>query len=177
MISIDLLDQLEGLLSTARRIPLTPNVIVGENEALDLIDRARMELPEDIQEARRILERQRQLIGEAEEQAKRLVNTAQVEAEAIEKRAEERAGQLTAEHQIVRAAEERALHVEQTAARRAMEVRREADAYARQLMENLEDQLTRALAIVRKGLEQLPVTSVTPEPKARQAETSRRRRA
>ncbi len=49
---IDVIDELETLVAGGRRVPFTPSVVVNEEEALELIDRARLELPEEIRQAR-----------------------------------------------------------------------------------------------------------------------------
>ena len=63
---IDVIDQLEGLLAGGRRVVFTPNVIVNEEEALELIDRARLELPEELKQAHWTAQERERLIAEAE---------------------------------------------------------------------------------------------------------------
>ncbi len=52
----DVLDQLEALVNQSRRVPLTPNVVINEDEILDAIDQIRVGLPDEIKEARLVLE-------------------------------------------------------------------------------------------------------------------------
>ena len=182
---IDVIDQLETLVGSGRRVPFTPNVVVNEEEALDLIDRARLELPDEIKQARYTVEEQQRLIAEAEEHAQRLVAAGEEEAKGIHRAAQEHAAQLVAQHEIVRAAEERAAELLQEAQTSAGRVRAEADAYVRQVMEDLaaqlaaaqqasrqaagqlDEQLDRAAATVRKGIESLPPPGTAAEPAGR----------
>ncbi|HEX6492633.1 MAG TPA: hypothetical protein VF112_03920, partial [Candidatus Dormibacteraeota bacterium] len=78
---IDLLDRLESLVVNGKRIVFTPNVVVNEDEALDLIDRARMQLPEEMKQAHWVIEEQDRLIGQARETAEQLVEEAREAAE------------------------------------------------------------------------------------------------
>src|ERR1700730_311510 len=54
--ALDIVDDLEDLVSSARRVPLSANVIVNEDETLELIDRLRLRLPDELTHARHTLE-------------------------------------------------------------------------------------------------------------------------
>jgi cell division septum initiation protein DivIVA len=186
---IDVIDQLETLVASGRHVPFTPNVVVNEEDVLELIDRARLELPDEIRQARYTVEEQQRLITEAEEHSQRLLATAEGDAQALHRQAQEQAAALVAQHEITRGAEQRAAEITQEAQASASRVRAEADAYVRQVMEELErqlvaaaqsvhqattqveDHLDRAAATVRKGIESLP-----PPTGALPAETTARRR-
>jgi cell division septum initiation protein DivIVA len=163
---IDLLDQLEGLVVNGRRVVFTPNVMVNEDEALDLIDRARLELPDEIKEAHHTLEQQSQLLADAQATAERLVADAQEEAErrlgdaraeadTVEHTAAERAAALVSESEVVRAARARVEELLAEAEHKAGEVRAEADAYAQSVMTHLAEQLTKTLNTVSHGIDSL----------------------
>ena len=66
---IDLVDQLEELVSTGRRVPFTAGVVVNEDELLELIDRTRLGLPDELVQARHVLEDQRRVLVETEQEA------------------------------------------------------------------------------------------------------------
>lgn len=186
---IDVIDQLETLVSSGRRVPFTPNVVVNEEEVLDLLDRARLELPEEIRQARYTVEQQQRLIEEAEEQARRLLARAEADATQMDAAAREHAEALVAQHEITRGAEQRGGQIVGEAEQAALRIRTDADAYVRQVMEELEQQiavatqgaqqamhqldelLVRTAATVRKGIESLPPPGTVAEPSA-----SRRRR-
>ncbi|HEV3123846.1 MAG TPA: hypothetical protein VG266_04635 [Candidatus Dormibacteraeota bacterium] len=163
---IEIIDQLEGLVANGRRIVFSAAVMVNEDEVLELIDRARMDLPDEIKQAHQLLEEQRRLTGEAEataramvtaakEEAMRMVSAARVEAEAVERAAGERAVLLVSETEVVRAANSHGQQVVADAERVAGEIRDQADAYARDVMAKLEAQLAKMMSTVRKGIEQL----------------------
>jgi vacuolar-type H+-ATPase subunit H len=156
---IDLLDRLEGLVVNGKRIVFTPNVLVNEDEALDLVDRARIQLPEEIKQAHWVIDEQESIIGRARETAEAIVEEARAAAErdvAGAREEAERAAALVSGHAVARAAEERARTLVHEAEEQASHVSSEADAYAREVMETLEGQLQRTVQTVRKGLESLP---------------------
>lgn len=140
----DLLDHLEALVNQSRRVPLTPNVVINEDEILDSLDQIRVGLPEEIKEARLVLESREARLREAEELAEQTVLAAQ-----------ERAERLTDQHEVMRRATAEADEVLTEARERSRKMRRDADDYARERMEELETQLSNALSQVRRGLDTL----------------------
>ena len=141
---IDLLDRIEGLINGSRRVPLTPNIVVNEEEILDALDQIRMALPDEIKEARLLIEERDVRLREASQEAEQLVAVAQ-----------ERAERLVDDHEIARRAASEAEQMMTEARERSRRVRREADEYVRGTMEELEAHLTATLQTVRKGLETL----------------------
>ena len=141
---IDLLDRLEALVNQSRRVPLTPNIVVNEEEILDTLDQIRVGMPEEIKESRMVLETRESRLREAQEQAEQIVLAAQ-----------ERAERLTDEHELTRRANAEADEILTDARERSRKMRRDADDYARERMEELETQLSSALNQVRRGLETL----------------------
>jgi hypothetical protein len=153
---IDLVDQLEELVSTGRRVPFTAGVVVNEDEVLELIDRTRLGLPDELMQARHLLEDQRRVLVETEQEAERILSRAESEAARIIGEAEARAAVMVGDHAIAEQAQEHAATVLAQAEERAAKTCNEADAYAREVMLRLEDQLMRAATTVRKGIDALP---------------------
>ena len=153
---IDLVDQLEELVSTGRRVPFTAGVVINEDEVLELIDRTRLGLPDELMQARHLLEDQRRVVVEAEQEAERILSRAETEVARIVGEAEARAAVMVGDHAIAEQAREHAATVLAEAEERAAKTCSEADAYAREVMVRLEDQLMRAATTVRKGIDALP---------------------
>jgi vacuolar-type H+-ATPase subunit H len=153
---IDLVDQLEELVSTGRRVPFTAGVVVNEDEVLELIDRTRLGLPDELMQARHLLEDQRRVVVEAEQEAERILTRAETEAARIVAEAEARVAVMVGDHAIAEQAREHAATVLADAEERGAKTCSEADAYAREVMLRLEDQLMRAATTVRKGIDALP---------------------
>ena len=153
---LELIDQLEEMLTGARRVPLSANVVINEDEALELVDRARLALPEELVQARHTLEDRARIVAEAEHEAERILSTAEAEGARLVAQAGERAADLVDEHTISEQARAHAAAVVDEAEARASAIHAEADAYAHDVMVRLDEQLTRALTTVRKGIEALP---------------------
>ena len=153
---IDLVDQLEELVSTGRRGPFTAGVVVNEDELLELIDRTRLGLPDELMQARHLLEDQRRVVVEAEQEAERILSRAETESARIVAEADARVAVMVGDHAIAEQAREHAATVLAEAEERAAKTCSEADAYAREVMLRLEDQLMRAATTVRKGIDALP---------------------
>ncbi len=158
---IDLVDQLEEIVSTGRRVPFTSGVVINEDEVLELIDRTRLGLPDELMQARHLLEDQRRVRVEAEQETERLISRAEHEAGRIVAEAEARVAVMVGDHAIAEQAREHAATVLAEAEERAAKTCNEADAYAREVMLRLEDQLMRAATTVRKGIDALPAESGT----------------
>jgi vacuolar-type H+-ATPase subunit H len=154
---IDLVDQLEELVTTGRRVPFTAGVVVNEDEVLELIDRTRLGLPDELTQARHLLEDQRHVLIEAEQEAERILTRAEAEAARLIDEAHARVSVMVGDHEIAEQARLHAATLLAEAEERAAKTCAEADAYAREVMVRLEDQLMRAATTVRKGIEALPV--------------------
>jgi cell division septum initiation protein DivIVA len=154
---IDLVDQLEELASTGRRVPFTSGVVVNEDEVLELIDRVRLGLPDELTQARHLLEDQHRVLVEANQEAERILSRAESEVARVVAEAEARAAVMVGDHAISGQAHEHAATIIADAEERAARTCAEADAYAREVMVRLEDQLMRAATTVRKGIDALPV--------------------
>lgn len=157
--ALDIVDELEDLVTSARRVPLSANVIVNEDETVELIDRLRLGLPDELQQAQHMVEDRARILAGAEEEAESLVRRAEQQAERVVREADERAASLVTDSAITQQAHARAAQLIAEADERAASIRAEADAYARDVMTQLEEQLVRAAATVRKGIETLPSPS------------------
>jgi vacuolar-type H+-ATPase subunit H len=153
---IDLVDQLEELVSTGRRVPFTAGIVVNEDEVLELVDRTRLALPDELMQARHLLEDQRRVLDEAEQEAERILSRAESEVDRMVGEAQARAAVMVGDHALVEQAREHAATLIAEAEERAAKTCSDADAYAREVMLRLEDQLMRAATTVRKGIDALP---------------------
>lgn len=153
---MDALGILEETVTGSRHVPLTSNVVVNEEIVLDLIDRVKMAVPDEIVEAHQMLGERERILDAAHDEAERLVEQAHRESEGILKETAAKVKALVAEHAIVEAARQNAEGVTREAENGAAGIRAEADDYARDVMKKLEEQLMRAVVTVRKGIETLP---------------------
>lgn len=159
-----LIDRLEELVARGFHVPMGSGVVVHRQRLLDLIDRMRVAMPADIREAREVLQKQEEVLAQAQEEAGRIIARAQAELEerlkkeAVVKAADERAQQIVREGEeraqaLVRDGETQARERLDEAERSAQQQMEEADLYSLQTMRRLETQLNNFLNTVRKGIE------------------------
>ena len=134
---------------------MTTRIADAEN-LLELVDRIRLGVPDELVRARHTLDDAQRYVDSAQDEAERVVADAEERAADMVKRAGEQAAMLVSQHHIVSQAQAHADALVADAESRAAAVRTDADSYARDVMTHLEDQLTRALGTVRRGLETLP---------------------
>ena len=147
-----LIDKLDDLNNNARSVPLTDSVMIDREEIYDLLDQMRSTIPEEVKQARWIVKERQEMLTEAKQESERIV------AEASEK-----AEQLAAQEEIVRVAERQAHEIVDDAREREREIRLGAEDYADEVLGNLEVNLDKFLAAVRRGRERLQTPAIGPE--------------
>ena len=78
-----LVDRLEELVGVGRRFPFSGRVMVEEEEFLALVDQLRETVPQEIQQARRVIRERQEIIGEAQQEAGKILELARQQAEYI----------------------------------------------------------------------------------------------
>jgi cell division septum initiation protein DivIVA len=129
----DLIDELEDTLATGWRMPVGGRLLVDEERLLDIIDRMRVAVPEELKRARRVVQEQDRLIAEAQA----------------------RVQQVLEERGLLEAVEAERARLLQQAEQDAASVRAGADDYARQVLAELDERLAKLAASVRNGLSAL----------------------
>jgi len=163
---LHLVDRLEELVTSAQRVPIGGRSIIDRRGLLDVIDQMRVVIPQEVREARELVDGREQFQRESEEEARMIVA-----------RADEQAAHLVDDHQVTAAAHLRAQEVaaqstERLAGRieeantdiqaRLAESRRiadqqmsDADEYSQELLRRLERQLRAFVGSVHAGIRQL----------------------
>ena len=131
-----MIDELEDALAEGRRVFFGGRLMVDEERILDIIDRMRVAVPEELKQARRVIAEQERLIGDAQAQVR----------------------QAMEEQGLLAAVEAERARLLELAERDAAGVREGADQYARQVLEDLEQRLVRLTASVQNGLRELQPT-------------------
>ncbi|NLG64427.1 MAG: ATPase [Actinobacteria bacterium] len=139
-----LIDKLDDVIHNARTVPLTDSVMIDREEIYDLLDQMRATIPEEIKQARWIVKERQEMLAEAKQEAERIV------AEANDK-----ATRLASKEDVVRLAEKQAMEITDDAREREREIRLGAEDYADEVLGNLEVNLEKFLAAVRRGRERL----------------------
>jgi len=138
------LDVMGATVERASSFPLSASCLVNRAELLSLVERARAELPVELDEAAALLVAHQDVIARAEDEAEQVLADARDRADAM---IEESALVATA-----RGRSEQILDAARTAAARLL---READEYCDGRLAVFEDDLGRAMAQVRRGRDRL----------------------
>ncbi len=144
----------------ARHVPLSNQVMVNEDEAMELVDQIRFNLPDEIKQANWTVSEQQRIITEAHAEAARIMS-----------RANERAEETSSEHEVLRRAERHATQVVKDAQAKSDQIVHEAESYALEQLKQLESHLGRTLATVRRGVEALQSSAPTVDDTAEGADS------
>ena len=137
-----LVDRLENLITSSRRVPLVNQIMIKEADILSIIDQMRTSIPDEFKQARAIIHDKERILAQAQADASKLMARAQEEAE----EAVHREG-------LLRMADEK-----------AEQIKVEADAYVAETLRALRDHLTsiemdidRSILSIEKGLASLEI--------------------
>lgn len=142
-----LVDRLEAVVNTGRRLPLG-RILLDEQEIMEIIDQMHVTEPTEVNQARRIILDREQILTQA-----------QIEADNIVTMARDRVDQLLSENGLLLEAKSHAERMLAEARREAETMRTDADSYAAEILTYMEEVLAQNLAQVRAGLEQLRTQS------------------
>ena|SRR5712691_10766508 len=159
-----LVDRLENLIASSRRMPLFNQIMIKEVDILNVVDQMRTSIPDEIKQARRIIQEKERILAQAQADASTLLAKAREETE----RAMNREGLLraaeTRSQELVRQAEEQSRTVIEKAEERSEQLKVDADNYVAETLRNLKDHLagiemdiSRTILSIEKGLESLDI--------------------
>lgn len=134
----DLLDQIDEMLDNSWGF--AGKSVLNVDKLRDFIDDIRLNMPQEIKQARGIVAEKADII-----------NTAKREAETIIKSAEDKAKALVAEEEITRLAQAKAVEIVNGAQTKSKDMRNAAQEFVDDLMKKTDEELTQTLADVRKA--------------------------
>lgn len=137
------IDKLEATVKEGTWMPFGYRV-VSQEHMLDLIEKLRSSLPDEVGRAKQVTKEKDRLLSQAKEQADKMVEDASTAKT-----------QLLDENEIARESRARANAVVADAESHAAEIRRGADEYADRVLGQLDTTLGGALASVQKGRQTL----------------------
>lgn len=141
---IDLVEKMEEMVINARSIPLSANCIVNREELLLLVGMINNNLPNEIKQAKWLLDRQYQVI----EQARKTANTVIAQAET-------KVALMINEHEITTKATQLGQQIVEEAYQEADVIAKNIRDYMNRQLEDLEENLTRILLSVQKDRNEL----------------------
>ena len=138
------LNELEELVETSSKVPFTRKVMVEEERLLDLLDRIRTTMPEEIRQAKWIIQEREKVLGDSQKEAMRILDDVQKQ---IERKADD--------SEVVRQAKIVAEEIIAKAESVAREMREGAKGYADDILGNLQDSLGKINSQIEQGRSEL----------------------
>jgi cell division septum initiation protein DivIVA len=152
---VNVIDRLEALVNTSRKMPATRNRLVDAEKVMELVEQLRLSIPQDVRAAQEVLERKDAILNQSQVDARR--TRAEAEEE-FRTRLDQNELVVSARHKadgLIEEAEQKANRIMQQAEAESTNNRADADAYSIQALRNLERELTSVLGAVRTGLDTL----------------------
>ena len=135
-----LVDRLENLVASSGRVPLVNQIMLKEADILSILDQMRTSIPNEIKQARRVIQDKERILAQAQADASKIIE-----------RAHEDAKEAVTRENLLRLADEK-----------AEQIKVEADAYVAETLRALRDHLTsiemeidRSILSIEKGLASL----------------------
>lgn len=141
---LNVLNEMEEFLEGCSRVPLSKRIMVDENKLLDYLDRIRTALPDEVRQAKLLIK-----------ERERVLNESRREAQQIMEDVEKQIAKKVDEHEIVLHAQEKAQEIINYSEQMASELRLGARNYADEILDNVEQQLTRLNEQIKIGREEL----------------------
>jgi cell division septum initiation protein DivIVA len=131
-------------LNAGWRIPFTRKAVIDERHCLDLIDQMRVAIPQEIAQAKRLMQDKEQILAQARLEAERIVDQGR-----------EQANFIMQDRGLLKAAEEKSQAIMEEARAKARETQAGADEYALDTLTTLEGELGKIMAQVQHGIDLL----------------------
>ncbi|MFZ5596223.1 MAG: ATPase [Bacillota bacterium] len=138
------LNELEEVIETSIKIPMTRRVLVDEDRLLDMLDRIRTALPEEIRQAKWIIQEREKVLSETKKEAGKIMEDVQKQ---MERRVED--------SEITRQAKEKAEEIIEKAHGVAAEIKQSARDYADDILVEMEKRIDKIMSEIRDGRAQL----------------------
>lgn len=141
---LEIIDMMEDVVEKSMAIPFFGRAVVDREELLDLLQEIRLNLPDDLKQAKWVKEERQRILSEA-----------QKEASTIMKNAEEQIVTMIDEHEITKKAYEQANEIIAAAQNNARELRLGSKQYADDIMAGLEERVGKVLDTIKENRKEL----------------------
>ncbi|MCL2199781.1 MAG: hypothetical protein FWB80_12755 [Defluviitaleaceae bacterium] len=132
---LDYLDDIEEVLESSKSLPFTNKISVEKERVLDILNEIRLNLPDDIRSAQRILGDHDRIVADAERKSQGILEAAENEAKI-----------RTNNHEIFRRASDQASETVEEAKKNARDLRLNAMDYADSMLKDAEEQVKEYMA-------------------------------
>ncbi|MDA8335747.1 MAG: ATPase [Peptococcaceae bacterium] len=140
----EVINELEELVDSSPRIPMTRRILVDEERILEFLDRIRTAMPEEMRQAKWVVQEREKVLSESRKEAQKIVDNAQKE---VERRIDE--------NEITGKARETADEIIHKAEKVSWDIKQGAHEYADDLLRTLQEKLDRVAAEVQQGRTEL----------------------
>ncbi len=137
---LEIIDKLEEKIDKAMNIPFINRSLMDKEDLLADIEDIRLQLPEELKQARWMKEERKKIISEAQQ-----------EAEGIIKSAEEKTIQMVQEHEITKKAYERATNMIDSAKASAQETRDQTVQYCDEMLANMQQKFETLVETIKES--------------------------
>ncbi|MDD4168859.1 MAG: ATPase [Desulfotomaculaceae bacterium] len=141
---LNALNELEELIESSGKIPLTRKVVVDEERLFDLMDRIRTTIPEEIRQAKWVIQEREKVLHDSQKEAVRIMEDAQKQ---LEKHADD--------SEITRQAKIMAEEIVNKAEAVAREIREGARDYADEILANMGEDIGKVLSQIEHSRSEL----------------------
>jgi hypothetical protein len=138
-----LVDRLEELVGVGKRVPFSTRVMVEEEEFIALVDQLREAVPNEIKQAQRVIRERERIVGEAQAEAGRIIEKAEVTAE-----------RLVSQNGILIEARQRSEEMLRLAEESSQRTRGEVDAFMLEQIELVVSAVNQGMAKMEAAVEQ-----------------------
>ncbi|MDD6284732.1 MAG: ATPase [Firmicutes bacterium] len=139
----ELLDQLDAIIEGSMKMP-GRRILVDADKLRDIIDDIRLNVPQEVKQARGIVADRAEIITSAKREAEEKIHAA-----------EERARAMVAQEEITKLAQQKANEIIAQAQQKTREMRQAAQEFVEEIMRRADEGLTENLAEVRKTRQSL----------------------
>ena len=137
---LKVIDLLEDKVEQAKSIPLLNRAMIDKEDILANIEELRINIPEDMKQARLIKDERKRILAEAQAEADEIIKNAKIKTE-----------KMVNEHEITKKAYEQANQIIAAAQKNSRELRMGARQYVDSLFADADSKLTKAQSIIRKA--------------------------
>ena len=138
------LDEIVGMVESAKSMPLSASVLVNKAEMLTLLDELRTTLPEELREAQWVIKDRDEVIDQGRKEAERIIADARTEQ-----------ARLVSRTEVMQSATKEAERVLDEAKENARQMRLEVEDYVDAKLANFEVVLHKTLGAVERGRDKL----------------------
>ncbi len=125
-----LIEELEEIIETSSKVPLTNKCMIDREEVWEVIQQFRLHFPEEIKQAQYVKKERERILSEARQEANGIIETAN-----------QKVAMMVNETEILKLAKQKAEEVVKEADMKAVEIRHAADDQANEMIENAKEKI------------------------------------